>query len=224
MSDALEKDEPARALHSPGAPLAGDRGGPVIATRRLVLRPPRHCDAQAIVRLADNPQVARNLVGMPHPYRLEHAVDWIAEGSPDGGQKHLIWMKLPDGQAEPIGAATLDFRRGAKLPTLGAWFGEAYWHKGFATEACQAVIDYAFLHQGHQKLSFSCRVTNEAGRRVIGKCGFQQVAQELESSAFAGSVVAVDRFQLDRGIWASLRGWAPLRFEDRAEASGSLAL
>lgn len=197
---------------------AGDRSlarpfhGLVLETRRLVLRAPVPADAPAISELADNPKVAQNLVGMPHPYRLRDALDWIAESPPEDGQKHLICLRSPTAAPVPIGAVTLDYRRGAGLPTLGCWLGEAWWGREYATEAAHAVIDFAFLHQGHERLSFTCRVTNAAGRRVIEKCGFQMVAQELGHSAFFNAVVPVDRFQLDRRTWTSLRRWEPLRF------------
>lgn len=184
--------------------------GLVLETRRLVLRAPTHADAAAIAELADNPQVAQNLVGMPHPYRIRDALDWIAEDAPADGQKHLICLRTAD-LPVPIGAVTLDRRRGARLPTLGCWLGESFWGRGYAIEAAHAVIDYAFLHQAHESLSFTCRVTNAAGRRVIEKCGFQMVAQELGHSTFFNAVVPVDRFQLDRSVWESLRHWEPLK-------------
>lgn len=199
---------------------AGDRGlerpgeGLAIETRRLLLRAPTAADAAAIAELADNPRVAQNLLGMPHPYRIADALAWIGEGRPERGQKHLVCLKARDAAPLPIGAATLDHRRGAALPTLGLWFGEAFWGRGFATEAAHAVIDYAFLHQRHERLSFTCRVTNGGGRRVVEKCGFQWAGQELSPSHYHGAVVAVDRFQLDRRTWESLRRWEPLRFAD----------
>lgn len=185
--------------------------GLVLQTARLVLRPPAVTDAPALAEQADNAGVARMLVGMPHPYRIADALDWIGEAAPEDGQKHVIALGDGDRPGALIGAATLDFRRGARLPTLGLWLGEGHWGQGYAVEAAHAVIDYAFLHQGHERISFTCRVTNPAGRRVIEKCGFQFATQELAPSMAARVVVPVDRFTLDRGVWESLRRWAPLR-------------
>jgi RimJ/RimL family protein N-acetyltransferase len=191
--------------------LTSHGAGIMLETERLLMRAPVLTDAPAIAELADNARVATMLVGMPHPYRVVDAIAWIEAPSPPDGQKHLVCLRIPDGRAVPIGAATLDFRRGATLPTLGVWLGEAHWGRGLATEAAHAVIDYGFIHQGHERLSFTCRVTNMAARRVIEKCGFQQAAQELCHSAFFNAVVPVDRFTLDRRTWDSLRRWEPLR-------------
>jgi RimJ/RimL family protein N-acetyltransferase len=196
------------------SPEAGDHlpvSGLVLETQRLLLRLPALTDAAAIAELADNPRIAHNLLGMPHPYRLEDARIWIGEPIEPGGQKYVICLKSSDAAPRLIGAITVDYRRGSALPTLGAWLGEAWWGRDYAPEAAHAVVDFAFLHQKHERLSFTCRVTNDAGRRVIEKCGFQIAAQELGYSRCHNAVVPVNRFTLERRIWESLRRWEPLR-------------
>ncbi len=188
---------------------------PAIETQRLILRPPVDDDAEAIARLANSAAVARNLVSMPHPYRVEHARAWLAEPVDPRGQRHLVCRKDFDAAPKPIGVVTLDMRGRTEPGWLGCWLGERHWGQGYATEACHAAIDYAFLHQRHDRLLFACRVTNPDGRRVIEKCGFQMVAQELASVAGSGAAVAIDRFRIDRSTWESIRAWEPLRVHNR---------
>lgn len=199
--------------------------GPAIETNRLILRRPQLGDAADIALLADNPRVARALIGMPHPYRVEHALAWILEDAGEGGQKHLVCLKSLGGAPRPIGVATLTPEPAGRPPRLGCWLGEAFWGRGYATEACHAVVDFAFLRQGHARLCFACRVTNPDGRRVIEKCGFQMVAQELARLSGRGELVPVDRFQIDRTTWSSLRGWEPLRLhgEEKSERKAAPA-
>ncbi|WP_053240138.1 GNAT family N-acetyltransferase [Pleomorphomonas koreensis] len=214
MSEVSEPEEP----DSPcGWPLMAP-ATPAIETRRLILRPPVDADAEAIARLADTAAVARSLIGMPHPYRVGHARAWLAEPVDPRGQRHLICRKGFDAAPTPVGVITLDMRGRAGPGWIGCWLGERHWGQGFATEACHAAIDYAFLHQRHDKLLFACRVTNPAGRRVIEKCGFQMVAQELASVAGSGAAVAIDRFRIDRRTWESIRAWEPLRVHHREAA------
>ncbi|MBS1182551.1 MAG: acetyltransferase family protein [Proteobacteria bacterium] len=184
---------------------------PAIETQRLILRPPVDDDAETIARLANSAAVARNLIGMPHPYRVEHARAWLAESIDPRGQRHLVCRKGFDAAPMPIGILTLDMRGRTGPGWLGCWLGERHWGLGYATEACHAAIDYAFLHQRHDRLLFACRVTNPTGRRVIEKCGFQMVAQELASVVGSGAAVAIDRFRIDRSTWESIRAWEPLR-------------
>jgi RimJ/RimL family protein N-acetyltransferase len=217
--DTMSEEREAEEIDSPEPRIvaaAPDPSGTVLETNRLVLRPPHTDDAADLARLADNPRIARNLMSLPFPYRVEHALGWI--GSPLGAraQRRLICRKALDGAPAPVGVVTLETSPGSVLPRLGCWLGEAFWGQGLATEACHAVVDYAFLHQDHDKLAFCCRVTNAAGRRLIEKCGFQMVAQELDRSLYQGTAVAVDRFQIDRRCWQSLRGWEPLRLHQRS--------
>lgn len=219
------EDEPECQLSADGRPvaleplyaaMAAPIAGPTIETRRLVLRRPQVSDAMAISALADNIQVARSLIGLPHPYRPEHALAWIVGNADDmdRGQKHLVSLKLVGRPLRPIGVATLTPDASGRPPRVGCWFGESFWGRGYATEACHALVDFAFLHQGYDRLSFTCRVTNPGGRRVIEKCGFQMIAQELARLEGDNGLVPVDRFGIDRRMWSSLRDWEPLRLAD----------
>lgn len=211
MSELSETDEP----DSPcGWPLMSPVR-PAIETRRLIMREPTDADAETIARLANSATLARNLVGMPHPYRLEHARQWLAEPLDPRGQRHLICLKGFNAAPQPVGVVTLDMRGRNEPGWLGCWLGERHWGHGFATEACHAVIDYAFVHQRHERLLFACRVTNADGRRVIEKCGFQLVAQELAYAVGTGTAIAIDKFRIDRSTWESLRAWEPLRVHHR---------
>jgi RimJ/RimL family protein N-acetyltransferase len=181
----------------------------------LLLRPPLADDAEVIAALANSATVARDLVGMPHPYRVDHARAWLAEPVDPRGQRHLVCLKGVDAAPVAIGVITLDIRSAKQPGWISCWLGERHWGHGFATEACHAAIDYGFLHQRHDKMLFASRVTNAGGRRVIEKCGFQMVAQELAWAVGNGAAVAIDRFQIDRRTWASIRAWEPLHVHHR---------
>ena len=77
-----------------------------------------------------------------------------------------------------VGACGFDLREGPE-PELGYWIGAPYWSQGYATEAANAVVDYAFAVENHAALRAGARVTNPASRRVLEKCGFQWDGVEL---------------------------------------------
>jgi len=56
-------------------------------------------------------------------------------------------------------------------------------------------------------LAGAARVVNPAARRVLEKCGFQWTGVGLARVRALGASVPVDRFQLDRRTWASIRAW-----------------
>ena len=55
---------------------------------------------------------------------------------------------------------------------LGYWLSEAHWGKGYATEAVQALADYAFSRFDFVRLQAHVLEANPASSRVLEKAGF----------------------------------------------------
>ena len=110
-----------------------------------------------------------------------------------------------------IGACGLELRDG-QTPSIGYWLGQPHWHKGYATEAARALIDHAsFGDLEHETLHASARVTNPASRHVLEKCGFQWTGVGLCRIRAIHSSAPVDRFRLDRRVWASIKAWGKMK-------------
>jgi RimJ/RimL family protein N-acetyltransferase len=180
---------------------------PVLETARLILRAPRLGDAKAIVALANDRHVAENTARIPHPYRLADARGWIGGANKNAAEEQYV-ITLANGTL--IGACGLEIRDGT-VPEIGYWLGQPFWRNGYATEALHALIDHAFGDLEHESLLASARVTNPASRRVLEKCGFQWTGVGLCRIRAIHSSAPVDRFQLERGIWASLKSWGQMR-------------
>jgi RimJ/RimL family protein N-acetyltransferase len=178
---------------------------PVLETERLVLRAPRFEDAKIVAMLANDRRIAENTARIPHPYRLDDAEAFIAASNRG---EELTFLITRD--AEPIGACGIAMPEGP-TPELGCWLGVPYWGNGYATEAVRAVIDYAFTDLDHPSLQAGARVTNPASRRVLEKCGFQWAGVALCRIRALASSAPIDRFRLERGIWASLKNWREVK-------------
>ena len=174
---------------------------PVLATARLVLRAPRRSDGNAIATLVNDRRIAANTARIPHPYAIEDAEQFIAAVNKREGE--ACFAIALDGL--PIGICSVDLRE--EGPELGYWLGVAYWGRGFATEAVRALIDHAFGELEHDTLISGARVNNPASRRVLEKCGFQWTGVRLSRIRAINSAAPIDRFRLDRGLWASLKSW-----------------
>ena len=184
---------------------ANARRLPVLKTARLSLRAPSHGDVAAMVALAGDRRVAENTARIPHPYAAADAVGLLAAINQDGGE--TVFAIVLDGAL--IGMCGLDPRPdGAEL---GYWLGVPFWGRGYATEAARALIDYAFAELGHEVLQSGARVSNPASRRVLEKCGFQWTGVQLCRIRAINSAAPIDRFRLDRGLWASLKSWGEAR-------------
>src|SRR3974377_326185 len=184
---------------------AETRRVPALKTTRLSLRAPSHSDVAAMVALAGDRRVAEKTARIPHPYSAADAAGLRASINQTGGE--TVFAIELDGAL--IGMCSLDPRRdGAEL---GYWLGVPFWGYGYGTEAVRGLIDYAFAKLGHEVLSSGARVSNPASRRVLEKCGFQWTGVQLFRIRAINSAAPIDRFRLDRGLWASLKAWAQAR-------------
>ena len=183
-----------------------ERSIPVLETERLMLRAPKLGDAKIVATLANDRRIAENTARIPHPYKRSDADDFIV--SANRGSDTAFVVALRDGQrnAQVIGACGFT-QLDRHPPEIGYWLGARFWGKGYATEAVRAVIDHAFTDLDCEALQSAARVTNPASRRVLEKCGFQWTGAGLLRIRALASSAPIDRFRLDRGLWASLKSW-----------------
>jgi RimJ/RimL family protein N-acetyltransferase len=184
---------------------ANRRRLPVLKTQRLLLRAPVSGDVANIVALAGDRRVAENTARIPHPYTATDAAALLAASNREGGE--TVFAIELDGAL--IGMCGLDPRPDGG--ELGYWLGVPFWRQGYATEAARALIDYAFAELGRAALQSGARVSNPASRRVLEKCGFQWTGVQLRRIRAINSAAPIDRFRLDRGLWASLKAWGQTR-------------
>lgn len=145
-----------------------------IKTERLVLRPWKPEDEQALVRHANNRNIWIRLGDrFPFPYTRKDARRWIrfAERASFPPANFAIVL---DG--EPIGGIGFERRTDLERMTaeLGYWLSELHWGKGYASEAVQAIANYAFSRFDFVRLQARVLEGNPASCRVLEKAGFQQ--------------------------------------------------
>ena len=182
--------------------VVGERSIPVLETERLSLRAPRFEDARAIAMLANDRRIAENLLRIPHPYALADAESFITRAN--ASTDEIVFL-ITRGAAV-LGTCGIGKFDGEEQE-IGYWLGVPFWGRGYATEAARAVIDHAFDDLGCDVLLGGARVSNPASRRVLEKCGFQWTGVGLYRIRALASSAPVDRFRLDRGLWASLKSW-----------------
>ncbi len=100
-----------------------------------------------------------------------------------------------------LGGITLsNLRRGvAQAATLGYWIGAAHARQGYVTEALGAVLEYAFQHLGLHRVEAACLLGNEASRRLLLRCGFQD-------EGYAREYLRINGSWQDHQLFAILRG------------------
>ncbi len=173
---------------------------PLFATERLVLRPPHVDDAQEMAMLADNINVARMLAHMPHPYTIGDAEKFIASAQENVGRACIYAITEAD-TGKFIGVGSLHETVEDDEPHMGYWIGEPFWGKGYASEAARGLVDLYFKVTNKDILLVSARVSNEASKKVIRKCGGKHVGTSQAVHPLLGEVQQLDLFEITREGW-----------------------
>lgn len=147
---------------------------PTLETGRLVLRPFRSSDADAVQALANDADVARNTLNIPHPYAKEDAVAWIEShpGQLESRQAVTYAVTAP-AEGGVIGAVGLILELEHERAELGYWIGRPYWGRGYATEAARAVVAWGFSALALHRIHASHFPRNPASGRVLRKVGMR---------------------------------------------------
>jgi RimJ/RimL family protein N-acetyltransferase len=173
---------------------------PVISTERLVLRPPHEHDAEELAFLANNIKIARMLAHMPHPYTIGDAEKFIRTAQKDSGRACTYSITEAD-SGKLIGVGSLHYIDTDPIPHMGYWIGEPYWGNGYATEAARALVDLYFKVTNEPTLKMSARVTNEASKKVIRKCGGRRISTIEAMHPLLGEIQQLDDFEITRERW-----------------------
>jgi RimJ/RimL family protein N-acetyltransferase len=141
-------------------------------TPRLLLRPGFPEDAPALVSAIADEAIVRNLSAVPWPYRMRDAEAFLASARDPVLPNLLVFERTP---FEPrlIGSCGLG-RRPSGSVEMGYWIARPFWGRGFATEACSAMVEIARA-LGLAQLEGSHFLDNPASARVLEKLGFEPI-------------------------------------------------
>ena len=172
----------------------------ILQGTRCTVRPWRASDAQALVRHANNINIAKQLRDrFPHPYTPRDAHDFlemITATTPQtslaidvGGEAAGGLGYVPGNDVERYSAE------------VGYWLGEACWGRGVVTEALTLFTAHAFKELGLLRLFALPFADNLASIRVLEKAGFEREGILRSSSVKYGK-------PRDQAIYAKVNpGW-----------------
>lgn len=143
----------------------------VLHTERLLLRPLETSDIDDIFEYSCNPNVGPNAGWKPHESKEETRIIMNEIFL----NKETVWgieLKEPKKIIGSIGLIDDPKRQYDRVKMIGYAIGEAYWGKGFMTEAVEEVIKYGFEELNLAAISAYCYPFNERSKRIIAKCNF----------------------------------------------------
>jgi len=162
----------------------------ILETARLLLRPLALADAHHFTALFEGDWEAIRQTGrMPYPPTETAIRDWIAGHL---GARNHSFLLIRREDCAAIGGA--GFGGSARVAELGYSLGRAYWGKGYATEAVQAMLDHA-RPLGLCRLEAYSFVDNPASARVLEKAGFIDLGVVTRRYPARGGQRAVRHYQ-----------------------------
>jgi len=143
----------------------------VIETERLILRCLDLCDAEHLYRLRSDPDYAE-LFGWTPYESIKQAYERIQRCRDD--DSCYVFSVLPKTGKDAVGGVCIwNIENEKKIAEIGYDLEKEFRGKGYAFEACVAVLHYAFDELKMKTLTAFPQVTNQASIALLQKLGFE---------------------------------------------------
>lgn len=147
----------------------------MIETPRLLLRPIRPGDVDALLAVFGDPRVMAGFSAPP--FDRSAMKSWVEERLQHQQRHgHGLFSIVHRQDGCVIGDCGIEYKiaLGMEQPELGYDLRSDYWNRGLATEAAQAMRDYGFGALKLTSLISMIRVGNASSRRVAEKIGMHK--------------------------------------------------
>ncbi len=173
-----------------------------LRTERLVLRPPRPEDADAIAGHLSDFGVAGNLARVPHPYSRKDAEAWLARlaAAPEPGRTSLM-ITMRDG---PLAGNVGFHRRVGDAAEVGYYLGRPFWGGGLMTEALTAALSWFFATAEEDTVISGAFHFNAASLAIQRKLGFVQTGRSMLHCLARGEDIEHIDTELTRAAYSAL--------------------
>lgn len=163
------------------------------------IRPFSPDDANDLALALNNPKIHQNLRdGLPLPYTPSDAAAFIRTCQTAPPNRQYVWAIQEAGRAiGSIGLYRLDNIH-IRSAELGYYLAEAFWGRGFTTQAVEELMHFAFSETDLIRVFAEPFSSNSASCRVLEKAGFQKEGILRSHAIKEGRV-------LDMALYAYLR-------------------
>lgn len=140
---------------------------------KFILREWKREDAEELAKVANNPQIAKNLRNsFPNPYLIDDAKWYIHDCiSKEGDHQITRAIEIAGKVAGSIGIVVKDDVY-EKSGELGYWLSEDYWRQGITSQAVRMICQEAFARFDIIRIFAEPFAHNVGSRGVLEKAGF----------------------------------------------------
>jgi RimJ/RimL family protein N-acetyltransferase len=177
---------------------------PTLLTARLRLRPFGVDDLDDLFALQSDPRVLRYWDSPPWTdrSRADRFLEVCREMAEEGVGLRLVAERLEDGAF--VGWCSLNRVNATfRSASIGYCYGEASWGQGYATEAAEALLRWAFDTLDLNRVQGETDTRNLGSARVLEKLGFTREGTLREDCIVDGEVSDTWVYGLLRREWAS---------------------
>ncbi len=133
-------------------------------------------DAERLASLANNINIAKYMRNVfPHPYSIDNAKEFLEMVLKEEKTQRFA-ITVNDEVIGGTGIHPMDdiFINNAEI---GYWIGEAYWGKGYMSEAITLITDHAFNNFSVTRLYLRIYGNNPRSMKVAEKAGYKLEAK-----------------------------------------------
>ncbi|MGY1754962.1 GNAT family N-acetyltransferase [Blastococcus sp. SYSU D01042] len=142
----------------------------VVRTDRLVLRPYRPDDVDAVHRACQDADIQR-WTTVPSPYTEADALAFVTGTTVTARLESRGLLTAMEADGRFVGSAGLHFTGGVLGPGVGYWVAPWARGRGYAAEAARALADWALQHDA-ARVHLSADVRNAASQAAALRAGF----------------------------------------------------
>lgn len=153
----------------------------ILYTQRLTLRRFNLDDVFMVSKLCNNMILHEMTFSLPYPYTEAMAVEWIDRHDAWWqNNERYEWAIVHTQTNQLMGAIGLGYHPTHNHGELGYWMGEPFWNQGYASEAAQAIIKWAFEVKNYHRVFARHFLFNPASRKVMEKAGMTYEGRQIE--------------------------------------------
>lgn len=182
----------------------GNRPVVTLTTDRLALRPTTPADAQRAFEIQSDWDVTRMLRMAQFPPDADDMAGWFGEHRQEWIAGTAFRFAI-ERQGRMIGLVDLDEIDGEE-GELGYWLEKPSWGQGYAFEAAQAVVAFAFEQIGLARLKTGHAADNPASGKVLLKLGFRPEKAMRKPSRSRGEEILHQSYSLASDVWRNRAG------------------
>lgn len=157
----------------------------ILRTARCLVRETTVADVESFYRIYSEPSITKYMEGLHEDPEEERARARSYIDRVYGFYDFGIWTVVERESGEVIGRAGICYREGYETPELGFVIGAPWQGRGYATEVCRGILEYAYGELGMTEILAFVQPGNPASLHVCDKLGMEDLGRvELQGQEY----------------------------------------